>query len=243
MATPTVTPVVTLTWLQKHEKLVMVALVLGFSVFVAQKAYDYLAAKDALNADKTAAVLAQQVADNKQLMQQTQTATQQYTATLQTLQAQNAQLQQSIQQQNATLAAQQRAISSMSVQQVSQGIQVATNAPQGSVVTGNGTVTVQEDTAKQILAKLDEIPVLESKLASETQMESNTSTELVKAQAVIVDQTKQIDGLNTEIKDDKTTYTTEINNLKAQSRKSKLKWFGAGFITGFVSGIFVSHGG
>lgn len=51
----------------------------------------------------------------------------------------------------------------------------------------------------------------------------------------------QVTGLQTEIKDDSIASQKQIAAVKADARKSKMKWFKIGFVTGFASGFFAGH--
>ena len=91
------------------------------------------------------------------------------------------------------------------------------------------TVTkIESDTAKADLA--------------DTQKElSATNTSLTSATSLVGALQNQVTGLQTEIKTDTAACTTEIASVKATARKSKIGWFKAGAVIGYIAGLATGH--
>jgi hypothetical protein len=85
--------------------------------------------------------------------------------------------------------------------------------------------------------QLDSIPVLQANL-TDTQSElTNTKTELSDANVLVGQQKQEITGLTQQNADQVKADNAEIANVKAQARRSRLKWFGAGVVVGFIGGL------
>ena len=97
------------------------------------------------------------------------------------------------------------------------------------VSTSGAVATVQE---------LEKVPVLTQELANETKIEEGDAALLVARNAQVATLDTQIAGLNTKATLDAKVYTDQIAVVKAEARKSKLKWFAAGFVSGLTLGIW-----
>lgn len=242
MATTPVTPTaVAQTWLQRHERLLIVAMVLlagawGFSRYadlsaskaearatVAEQALTAQKATDAQNASETASVLAQ------------------YQAIVQSLQAQNASLAGIAAQRQTAVAAQQQVDSTLPVAELANRLKTLGNAPDGSVAAEGDSVKLTQLGSVAVVQTLETLPVLRADLKDQTFLTSATQDALNKANVVIVDQKKQVDGLNLTLVDADKQCKAQIADVKAQARKSKIKWFKIGFVSGFVTGLWAGH--
>ena len=103
------------------------------------------------------------------------------------------------------------------------------------VATPTGQVQVSAAGAVATVQALEEGPALKTELANETSKETND-------QIIIGSQTKNIFDLNTQITGLKTLDTDhqaqcvdQIKVVKAEAKKSKLRWFKIGFVAGFVT--------
>lgn len=85
------------------------------------------------------------------------------------------------------------------------------------------TVALPLDTARTITAELESIPVLQANVAAET--------------TIATDDTKEIADLQTQLQVSDKACQAQITDIKAKARKSKLKWFAAGFISGVTLGL------
>lgn len=107
---------------------------------------------------------------------------------------------------------------------VPEAVPVAT--PTGVQVTPAGAVaTVQT---------LEEVPALKDELKNETQLKLNDDLIVAQQNKNIFDLGTQITGLEKLDTDHQTQCTAQINVVKAEARKSKLKWFKWGVVVGFL---------
>jgi hypothetical protein len=245
MATPVITPVTQFgwAWLKAHERLVMLALVLAVGSFGISKYFDVDAArKDAR------VVAAEQIVANDQKNSAAQALAtaqmqSQYTALVQALATQNASLEASMAQRNTGLVAQQHKDSFATMAEAVgrwQALVPAVNFD-GAPVTDNNGIAVNLANARATIIELEKVPVLIQNLADETTLAGNYQAEVLKADALVIDQKTQITVLNKSLTDQAKESTLQIAAIKAEGKKNSVKWFKRGFIVGFLSGIFAGH--
>ena len=164
------------------------------------------------------------IADQNQKFQQ------QVAQQVQQLVLQNSQLQLANQALNTLLAKQQQKDSTLPPNQLAE--RMVTLAPGGSItVTANGYLVDQPE-AVALAQTLEAVPALKEENSNLTTIIANNLKNLdLEKQSHISD----VNSLNTIIAADK----VELKAVKAQCRKSKLKWFGIGVVVGFIGRHFV----
>lgn len=230
------------TWLQAHEKLVIVVLLVALSGWLGTKWVNHLATAD----QQKNAVTQQQLSDQKTADAQLAAQVAQTDAQLKDLAAQvmqeNAQLANAITQRNDALVVQQATDQKMTNPQVAQRWQqVVPTASPNSVTPTDSGVSVTQQAARATVADLEKIPVLQKNVGDLQTENDNITKQLDLTNALNTQMVTQIGGLNLQIKDEESACKTQVAALKSADRKSKLKWFGIGFATGFVSGVWVTH--
>ena len=245
MATPVITPAVQSgwAWLKAHERLAMLALVLAVGSFGMSKYFDVSAAR----ADAKYVAAQQQVTDAKANSAALALATAQmqgqYTALVQTLSIQNAQLAASIATRQTAQVAQQTVDAHLPVTELVTRLQTLGNAPVGSVSVVGGGIDLTLLGAVSVTQTLEQVPVLVQNLAEETKIAGNYQTEVAKSDSLTADLKSQVTGLDTQLTDQTKACTAQVAAVKADARKSKVKWFKIGFVTGFLSGLWAGHSG
>jgi len=229
---PTVTSVVTQSWFKVHERLLIVLMVLLAGSWGYSKYADALASKAETKATTAQAVLVQQIQTNTQLAQQTAQQTAQYQQMVQTLTAQNAALLAAIQSDNVILKQQQTKDKTMTPTQLTQ--RWAQLVPGVAPSASSDGVVLSTGDAQSTVVQLEEVTVLTQDLKSETEIAQNFQNELNAAVTVNQDQAKQITGLKMQLTEQVKADQAEITEIKAKSRRSKLRWFIAGLVAGFV---------
>ena len=196
-----------------------------------------IAKHDAANASKYEAILAAQVAQTTVLQQQLKTDEANWQLVMAQLLAQNAQLSQTIAQRNVQNVQKQKEDASLTAQAAAQKLAQQTNAGPKDVVAGpNDDITITLPIARSIVGSLDLLPILQANLL-DTQRQLSNETELFNnSQANVAEQAKLIESQKVQMVDQAKAYTAEITLVKAQARKSKLKWFGIGVIVGMIGG-------
>lgn len=75
---------------------------------------------------------------------------------------------------------------------------------------------------------------------TKTQLDA-TKTQLDSAVSLTGSLQQQVTGLQVEIKKNDTAAKQELSACQATARKGKLKWFKIGFVTGFIGGLVTGH--
>jgi regulator of replication initiation timing len=221
--------------LDKHHIILYVAAIclalIGVYLVEARVADNAQSRADA--AEGKAQLIAQQ---NKDF--QTQVAQQ-----VQQLVLQNAQLQQAnqalaaqIAQTNAILAQQKKKDATLPPDQLAN--RIVTLAPGGSIVVETNGYLVDQPEAVAIAQTLEEVPALTANIGKLESENANLTT-VVANDTKTLDLEKQshasdVNSLNAAITADKAVLAA----TKAQCRKSKFKWFGAGVVVGFIGRHF-----
>jgi hypothetical protein len=231
-----------LTWLQKHERLIIIFLALLFCGWGFNKYIN----SEAKKADAQAQVALQQLADQKAKDAADATQVAQMTAQYQQLVVmvtqENAQLALAIQQRNAALQKQQTADQNMTPPQLATRWEGLVGAPAGAITApASGGLAVPEEVALNTVEQLEQVPVLQLNLTNETAIADADQQEITKANALNGALTTQVGDLQKTIADDSTACKVQIASVKADANKSKARWFKFGFVTGFVVGVFTGH--
>jgi len=230
-----------LSWIQKHERVVIVALVLLVGGFLGNKALNY----DASLKDAKVAALTQVVSQDKQnaaaLALASATAQQQYQVVLDTVSKQNIALEASVAQMTAGLKVQQATDRALPLPAVGQRIESLVPGAVGGVTATTAGVVMNDTASHSVLDVLEQVPVLEDELKNETQVAANNKAALDSASAVIVDKTAQVAGLNKELIDQQAHETAAVAAEKVKTKKAFIKGLKYGFGIGFVAGAWVMH--
>jgi hypothetical protein len=222
------------TFLITHERLIIV-LSLALLLFHGYlKTIDYLKSRDQVVANKTQAVLQAQVEANKQAFDNTQQAVLQYKDLVDKLMASNAQIA-SAQAQRAQVTQKQQTTDKMlPPPELAARWNTLLKMPTGVAPAAGNTYAVTQDAAVQTVVELETVPSLQADLAGEQILVSNGQKQIDGLSTVNAAQITEIAGLGAQIQDQDKACTAQINLVKAQSRKSKIHWFEAGFVVGFV---------
>lgn len=221
-------------WLKAHEKLIIVVLGIAAFVFLARTWLDhyYDVAKTAVTT--TATTLTTQQDENKKLEQNYSDLIQKFNQTVSQLQTQNTQLasqaasaaQQSINQQALD--------AKLNNQQLAQKIEQLAN--QKNVQSTDQGVTLNHDQTVGVTQQLEDVPTLKLELLSEQQINANDIQQIAGLNTEMDSCNSINTGLSKQIVDQKKADAAELKKAKIASSKGKLKWFGIGFISGFVTG-------
>lgn len=221
-------------WLKVHERLIISLVLIAVFAFGANKVMGYIADHDKQQATAAAQVAAAQAASNKALADQVAQTTVQYQQLVVQLTQQNAQLQQAAQTRTIVLHDQQTKDQTIPMPDLGNRWAQLASLPQGSLAATTEGVTITPDAARTTVSQLEEVPVLKQNLADQVTQTQNVQKELDGATDLNGKLTTQVAGLQTEIVDNKNADALELKAVKAQARKSKFKWFGAGVVVGFL---------
>lgn len=222
------------TFLLDHERLIIVivlaiGMVWGYGKYADIRAHDadeaFQQAK--LASDSQAKVVAAQAAQVQQdavILKELQDK----------LEAQNAQLAQANVTLANALANQKKTDATLPLPQLAQRWD-ALVPDANPVATPNGAVQLTAAGAVATVQALEEVPALKDELKNETQLKLNGDLIIGQQKTSIDNLTTQVTGLQTLDTDHQTQCKADIAVVKAQARKSKIRWFKIGFVAGFIS--------
>lgn len=222
-----------LTWLQKHERLVL-AVLGGAILWLAIGKIDTLIINhDAANLHQAQVVADKQEQINYNLAKQAEQQAAQYKALAEQVTKQNAALESANVQLSLALSKQQKTDATLPPTELAQRwntlvpTAIATVTPSGIAVPQSGAIaTVQE---------LEKVPVLSSQLENERTNYENDEQLLVAAKGMNDTLYTQIDGLKLQLTDDAKVCKAQVAEVKAQARKSKRTWLTIGYVAGIAT--------
>jgi len=229
------------TWLMRHERVVIVTLVLVVILALGNKWLNYESAQK----DAKVVALTQVVTQDKQtvsvIAQQAAQAQIQYQATLDAITKQNIALQASVAQESTILAQRQNVDKGLALPAVAQRIEVLVPVAQGGVTATTSGVVLNSSATYGVVNVLEQVPVLQDQLSKETQVAQNNGVLLNGANVVTGDLTKEVGALNMELGDKTKQCAAEVAAEKVKTKKAWVNGFRWGVITGFFGGIFTGH--
>lgn len=228
-------------WIQKHERILIVLMVLLAGVFCWNRYVNYAADHAHLVATVATQQLDEQKKANVQTANQVQQAAIVYQQTITALTQQNAQLATAISKRNQALTAQQGTDKTLPLPDLANRWQSIAGLQPGDLTATQSGIVVSDIAARTTVEQLDRIPVLESDLVDTQNIADNNQRELDKANGLIGGLNAQVVGLAKQTTDQDNACKAEVASVKADAQKSKMRWFKAGVVVGFVSGLFIGH--
>jgi hypothetical protein len=229
------------TWAQKHERLIIVVLVLLAVVFLYNKVIDRQAAHDVLVANQAAQTLKAQTDKDTALAQAAAAQQQQYVALVQQLTTENSTL--AAQQSQRTVVLQTQVQHDAALPVPALGTRIATlEGLQATDVTPTTSGLIfSPDASYKVTESLEQIPVLQANLVDETTQNQNLTTELTAADRLSAEKDTVITNLNLTVTDTQVEAKTQLTACKATARKGKLHAFlyGVGVGAGAVGAIVI----
>lgn len=227
-------------FIQKHERFLLVSLALFVALFFGNKFLDTMATRDRASATQAAQVLTQQNALNAAQAAQIAKDTADYKALVVQLTQQNAVLQTQIAQRQVVYQQQVAVDKTMPMPDLgNRWAKLASLNPSDITATAAG-ITVTPQGALDTVTNLEQLPVLKANLQDVITQKGNLSTELDSSDALNGQLTGQVKGLEIAAVDKDKVCKADLTAAKAEARKGKLKAFlygagvGAGVVTAFV---------
>ena len=227
-------------WLKQHERLIIVLMSLLFAYFVLDKGFSIVSSYESHKAQEASSVLNTQAATVAVELAQAKAELADYETALAESTKQNAELAAAIASRSQTVIVQQQKDAALPPSQLAIRWQGLVNNT-GIQTAANG-YAVTSDAALATVDQLELVPVLTQNLKDETTTAANLQTDVDKANTLISQGKITVNGLQLQLQDQDKSCTANINALKATENKSKLKWFGIGYVSGFISGILVKAG-
>ena len=223
-------------WLKQHETIVIVALCLILGFFIVYKGSSIMASYEQHKAEQANTALAIQKSQADAALEQAKTMLADYESALNASVKENAALAAAITTRDKVTSSQQQTDAKLPPSGLAtrwQGLVHDTgiqSAPSGFSVTDSaGLATVQT---------LELVPTLQQDLSDETKKTGNLQTDVDKANALISQGKIAVNGLQLQLVDQDKACKIQIKTVEDKARRSKLRWFGAGFITGFIGGAW-----
>lgn len=240
--TPTTFVTTTETWLQKHERIIIVFLVLLAATWLGNKWLNVSADRAKQASNIATQQFTAQKANDTALAAQVAQINGQYRVLTFELAQQNAKLASAMTNRTVTLKKQQVTDSTLPVVELDTRWSSLVGFAPNELVVGPTGVTVSDTGARQTVEELEKVPVLTSNLKDETTVAQNQQTELDKANLLVGGLNQQVSSLNLTVTDAQKACTAETNSLKASDRKGKRNWFLRGLaIGGAVVTALVFH--
>lgn len=232
---------IALTWLQKHERIIIVFLVLVVGGWLGNHWLNNRAEVADQKVVAAQQVLDTQKAANAQLALEVQQTASQYQAMVNSLTQQNAQLSSAMQSRTVVLQQQQVADKTLPLPDLGKRWSDLAGLNAGDVTASTSGITVTDAGARATVGKLEEVPILTANLADETTVADNRQAELDKSNDLIGGLNQQVTGLNTQIADGQKVCDTKLNASKADANKAKKNWLLRGLGVGVAIGIFIAE--
>ena len=226
-----------LSWLKTHVILVIIVVVLSIGGVYAVESI--IAKHDAENDAKWKTILQAQTAQT-QLIQDKLTADEknwtQANAQQETVITNLATL---ISQRDKTTTVQVQKDATLSASEAAQKITQQTKAQPGEISAQQDNVVLDLSVSRTVAAGLDQLPTVQADLSdtkkqliSETTIADNLQQNVNEQQSLIDSMKKESDAADKSCK-------ASITLVKAQARKSKIKWFFIGVVVGIIGGHYI----
>jgi hypothetical protein len=228
-------------WLMRHERIVIVALVLIAGTFLGNKLLNWEGAQKDAKVAALTLVVEQDKASVQNLALAAQQAQAAYQTTLDAITKENASLAQANAQELASLAQRQTIDKSLPLPAVAQRIEVLVPATVGGVTATTAGVVMNDTASHGVLDALEQIPVLVDELKNETRVADNNEKALDYANTVITTTQAEVGALNKSLTDQQ---AHEVAAVAAEKLKAKKAWrsgFKWGFGLGFAAGAYIMH--
>ena|SRR5271157_360296 len=230
-----------LTWLQKHEKMIL-AVIAGLALWFAISKVDTLIIHHDQAATEQAKIVAQ--ADAAKTAAATAQAAQDRAA-YEALEAKAQALQAQLLQQNAALVSaltkQQKTDASLPPSELAN--RWSALVPQVKPTVTPTGISVDTPSAVATVQQLEKVPVLTKELDNETQIVTVKDGLLAAANKTATDATAVIASMKVQAVADAKVCTETIATVKAEARKGKRTWFYVGLVTGWLGrGIAIAKG-
>jgi hypothetical protein len=222
-----------LTWIQKHERILLAiigGLVLWFTI---GKIDTLIANHDHANLQEAQVAAAVQEEKNQALAAQIAQQAAEYKALAEKVEAQTAQLEQANVSLATALTKQQKTDAALPPTELVARWNTLVPAA-GLTVTPTG-VTLPNTGAVATVQQLEKVPVLAAQLDNEIQIATGTQKLLDASEGRVVTLNDQVTGLKTQSVLDAKVCKDQIAVVKADARKGKRRWFIVGFVAGFLS--------
>lgn len=230
-------------WVQKHERILIIFLALAAGVFLYNKVIDREAAHDQLVANQAAQTLKAQEAKDTALAQAAAAQQQQYVALVQQLSQQNSALSAAMQNRTTVLQVQQKADATLPMPALGTRLGTLLGVGATDVVPTTSGLTLSPAASYRATESLEQLPVLTANLADSQTQNQNLTKELAASDALGATKDEQITNLKQTVTDTQVAGDKNLAACKATARRGKLHsfFYGIGVGAGAVAAIVIHH--
>jgi len=228
-----------LSWLQKHEKLILGILIILAIVFAFNKYIDHSAKVADENAAVSVQVLKEQQEVNKKLLDRMDVQDQRYESLVQEMNRRNVMLDNAIAYRNTNLNKQQSVNNTLPLSGLVVRWKTLLNIPESDITIQGSNGMVTEAAARQTVNALEEIPVLKANLTDTETKLKNEQTKIAECNQVVASKDEVIEGQKKEIAATKDNADKQVAKVKADARKSKRSWFVRGVVVGAAVAAYI----
>lgn len=228
-------------YLKAHERMILVV-VIGVGLFFAySKTLGYLSSRDQLAVQKSTQVLQAQIDVNKKIADQTTKDVQTYQQLVLQLSQQNANIQSSQVKRAVQTKQQQVQDAQLPPAELSQRWTTLLKTDPATVQPNPAGYQVTPATATQTVVQLETIPQLQADIQGEQAITANQQQQIASQDIVVTDLHGQVAGLTKQNVDQTAQCVDQIKLVKAEARKSKIKYFLAGVVAGVAITLGIRH--
>jgi len=227
------------TWLQKHERIVIVAIITLALYFGYGKYVDSTAKLSDLKAAAAEQALVLQKAIVAQDQAQAAQVIAQYQSQLQADHALVASLANAAAARQATVVTQQKTDATLPLTDLAIRLKTLGKTPDGTVVVLGDKVELTQPGAVAVTQELETIPALQADLADQKTEVNSCQAVVSKANDTIASDAKTIVDMKTADVTADNACKAQIKQVKDDARKSKWHWFKTGFFTGNATGFII----
>ena len=232
-----------LSWIQRHEKLLIIVLAAIFLWFSWGKYVDWQARHDDVAAAIAQTKLEQQVEANEKLAQVVESNANNYKVLLAQVTSQNQMLANAIATRDIATKKQQETNLTLPLPDLAKRWVQLLNIPQAEIQPANlpDKLIITDSAARTTVNQLEEIPRLAGNLAAEKQAHANDVSLLKDRDKAVTDLNAQVAGKDEEILKQAEANKAAQDKLKADARRAKRNWLIRGIVVGGAGTAWALH--
>src|SRR5882762_3022753 len=227
-------------FLKLHERLILIVLGLLVAGFLIWKYLDHSSAvadKKSLQAD---AVLQQQTVINNNLAAQVKSQGDTVTQLVVQVSQENAALLQAIQVRSTANVVQQKVDKTLPLPELATRWENLASLQPADITATSLGLSISDAGSRATVSALEQLPTLTANLQDSNTIIANKDSQISSMTEFQSTLQTQVTGLNTQIGDATEACKLQVSAIKAEARKSKMKWFLYGLGAGFGGGIAIA---
>jgi hypothetical protein len=225
-------------WFKTHETLLIVFMSLIVGTFLVYKGLDIVSSYENHKAQQAIAVVQAQSNQNAADLTTVKQTLAAYQTALANATTANQTLAQAVTARNTVVVKQESTDATLPQSALGQRWETLVNDT-GVTPTPTG-FAVPEKAALDTVQSLEQVPVLTQDVKDAQAQTANDQIALTQANNVIDQGKTLVTGLQNQLTDETKSCSIQLSAAKAAANKGKFKWFGIGYVSGFVSGLVVA---